>query len=126
MGKSWIGIRVSAVLTILGSLVTLLMAFGALWTAFHAFEQAVQSPSPFPVRGLMMATAALFIAFSVWGITTAVSVFRRRAWARLSMIIFAVLMVGMGGSALVGILFIRFPENPNLPPNTMQYARVGI
>ncbi|MBZ5619569.1 MAG: hypothetical protein LAQ69_12725 [Acidobacteriia bacterium] len=122
----WIGIRVSAVLTVLGSITTLLFAGLMLWTGFHASQLEAPAESPFPIKGMMVALAVFFVALSVWGISTAMGVFRHRGWARLSMVIFAVLLVGMGGSALLGILFIRFPETGNVPPQMMQNIRVGI
>jgi hypothetical protein len=122
----WIGIRVSAVLTILGSVATLLLAGLMLWTAFHASQLDTRVESPVALKGMMAALAAFFTAFSVWGFATGTGIFRRRGWARLSMIIFAVLLVGMGGSALVGILFIRFPEAGGISAQAMQNVRVGI
>ncbi|HEV3202066.1 MAG TPA: hypothetical protein VGZ73_29410 [Bryobacteraceae bacterium] len=124
--SKWIGIRVSAILTILGSAVMLLFAGLIVWTALRASRLETPVESPFPLKAMMVTLAVFFTAFSGWGIATAIGIFRRRGWARLSMIIFAVLLVGMGGSALVGILFIRIPETGNVSPVTMQSIRVGI
>lgn len=122
----WIGIRVSAGLTILGSVVTLLFAALMVWTALHASRLETPVESPFPLKAMMVTMAVFFAAFSAWGISTAIGIFRRRGWARLSMIVFALLLVGMGGSALVGILFIKMPDTGNVSPATMQNVRVGI
>lgn len=121
----WIGIRVSAVLTILGSAGTLLFAGSMLWTALRASR--LDAPeSPLPLKAMLLTMAVFFTALSGWGIATAIGIFRRRGWARLSMIVFAVLLVGMGGSALVGILFIKLPATGNVSAATMQNIRVGI
>lgn len=122
----WIGIRVSAVLTILGSVVTLLLAASMVWTAFHQSQLDTAPDSPLPVKGLIVAVGIVFAAFALWGFSTAIGTFLRRGWARLSMIIFAVLLVGMGGSALIGITFIHIPDTPNLSPRMMQNIRIGI
>jgi hypothetical protein len=121
----WFAVRVSAVLAILGSLLTLLMAFTMVWTGIRS-AQLPPPDSTFPIKPVMFVMSACFAAFSCWGFATALAIFRRRAWARLSMIIFAVLLVGMGGSALVGIAFIRMPETPNVAPGALQYARIAI
>jgi hypothetical protein len=122
----WIGIRVSAILTILGSAMALLLAGSMVWAGFHAPPPEAAPESPFPIKALMVVMAALFIGFSAWGIATAIGIFRHRGWARLSIIVFACLLVGMGGSALVGILFIHMPETPNVSVQTMQNVRIGI
>jgi len=122
----WIGIRVSAILTILGSAGTLLLAGSMVWTALRSSQLETPVESPFPLKALMVTMAVFFTAFSAWGVSTAIGIFRRRGWARLSMIIFAVLLVGMGGSALVGILFIKMPATGNVSTETMQNIRVGI
>ena len=122
----WIGIRTSAVLTILGSGLTLLFAGLLVWTALRASQLETPPESPFPVKPVLLVMAVLFAAFSLWGVASAIGIFRRRGWARLSMIVFACLLVGMGGSALVGILFIRMPDTPNVSPQTMQNIRLGI
>jgi hypothetical protein len=122
----WIGVRVSAVLTILGSAVTLLFAGFMIWTALHASRLETPVESALPLKAIMATMAVFFAACSAWGVSTAIGIFRRRGWARLSMIIFAVLLVGMGGSALVGILFIKLPDTGKVPPETMQNIRVGI
>src|SRR5580700_9929624 len=104
----WVGIRVSAILSILGSALSLLVAGSMVWAGFRV-PPDTPPESPFPIKALLLVMAAFFIGFSGWGAATAIGIFRRRGWARLSMIVFACLLVGMGGSALVGILFIHMP-----------------
>ena len=91
----WIGIRTSAVLTILGSGLTLLFAGLLVWTALRASQLETPPESPFPVKPVLLVMAVLFAAFSLWGVASAIGIFRRRGWARLSMIVFACLLVGM-------------------------------
>jgi len=124
--NKWIAIRVSAVLTILGSVATLLFAGMMVWTAFFVPPPDTAVKSPVPLKGIMAALAVFFTAFGVWGFVTAAGIFRRRAWARISMVIFSVLLVGMGGSALLGTLIIKLPPNPSFTPQMMSYIRLGI
>src|SRR3989442_128315 len=72
-----------------------------VWVAFNGPEQSTA------MKPALLALAVFFAALTGWGIATAAGVFRRRGWARGSMIIFAVLLAGMGGSAVLGIAFIR-------------------
>jgi hypothetical protein len=122
----WIGIWVSAILAILGSAVTLLFAGSMVWAALRPPQLEAPVESPLPLKAIVVTLAVFFAALSGWGFSTATGIFRRRGWARLSMIVFALLLIGMGGSALVGILFIKFPDTGNVSPQTMQNVRVGI
>src|SRR6185369_2156724 len=94
----WLGIRLSAVLAILGSLLTLMAALSMAFAATRP-AQAAMAESPIPIRVVMTVMCILFGALSCWGISTGIGVLRRRGWARVSMRIFAILLVGMGGSA---------------------------
>ena len=124
--NKWIAIRTSAVLTILGSVATLLFAGLMVWTGFFVPPPETAPEPPLPLKGIMTALAVFFTAFGIWGFLTAAGIFRRREWARISMVIFAVLLVGMGGSALVGIIFIKLPPNASLTPQMMLGIRLGI
>src|ERR1051326_7718012 len=119
-----IAIRLSAVLTVIGSLATVLFAGAMLWTGF--FTPPPESPEPISLKPIMITLAVFFTAFSIWGFVTAAGIFRHRPWSRLSIIIFSVLLVGMGGSALVGILFVKLPANASFTPRMMLSIRVGI
>ena len=120
MAQSWIGIRISAVLAILGSVVTLLIAAALLWIAIHAED------SPNLTRAMLSVLAVFFSGLTVWGILSGAAVLRRRPWARASMLIFAVLLVGMGISALIGILFIRMPQSSGLADRPVLNIRLWI
>ena len=124
--NKWIAVRVSAVLTIIGSVATLLFAGLMLWTGFFVPPPETGAEPPVPLKPIMAVLAVFFTAFSVWGFVTAAGIFRRRAWARLSIIIFSVLLVGMGGSALLGTLFVKWPPNANITPQMVLYIRLGI
>lgn len=124
--QKWIAIRVSAALTIVGSILTLVLAGLLVIAAFFTPPPPAAAESPVPFKGVMAGLALFLAAFSVWGLVTGIGVFRRRGWARLSIMIFAVLLVGMGGSALIGILFIRLPQNPDLSRQMLLAIRLGI
>jgi hypothetical protein len=120
MAQSWIGIRLSAALAILGSVITLLIAAALLWIAFRAED------TPNLTRAMLIVLAVFFSCLTVWGIFSGTGVLRRRPWARVSMLVFAVLLVGMGVSALVGILFVRMPQSPGLPDRPVLNIRLWI
>jgi len=104
--KRQAGITVSAIVLILGSLLELLFAFGAVAAGFVEHSQfgsggngaakaGVTIPAWLPV--FMYGFGAVFVALAVWGIVTSIGLFRLRRWARYS-----VLVIG-GCLALLGL-----------------------
>jgi len=126
MRRRWIGIRASAVLAILGSLATLLMAGMMAWGMFHAKPPAEMAMPPVTLKVIGVAMGVLFAGLGVFGIWTAVAIFRRRGWARISILVFAAFLVFMGASAVLGILVMPFPSTPGVSSRVMENARWGI
>ena len=122
--QKWTGVRASALLALLGSLLTFLIAGATAWAGARPMPADLESSMP--LRPLLWTLALLLAVFGVWGMASAIGVFRRRNWARLSMIIFACLLVGMGGSALVGMLFIQIPASPSISLETLRTARIAL
>lgn len=113
------GVVFSAVLLLLLSLFQLLiggmMAFsGALMRkqiasgGLHGMPAGAPMPTWMPIY--MYALCAFFIALAVWGILTAVGLFRLRRWARYSVLVIggALALIGLV-SALTTLLFLVVP-----------------
>ena len=128
MRRRWIGIRASAVVAILGSVATLLMAGMMAWGMFHAKPPAEMAMPPVTLKVIGVAMGVLFAGLGVFGIWTAVAIFRRRGWARISILVFAAFLVFMGASALLAILVMPFPSPPgvSVSARAMQNVRWGI
>jgi len=106
------------VLAILGSLATLLMAGMMAWGMFHAKPPAEMAMPPVTLKVIGVAMGVLFAGLGVFGIWTAVAIFRRRGWARISILVFAAFLVFMGASALLGSWSCHFllrRESPSPP-----------
>jgi hypothetical protein len=73
-----------------------------------------------------MVMASILAALSAWGIWTAVGIFRRRGWARISVVVFAALLTFIGASASLVILFMPFPAQGGVSQRIMDAARWGI
>jgi len=126
MHRYWIGIRASAVLTIVGSLLTLAFAGLILFGTVVKPPPTGPAAPPFPMAAIGMVMAAILAAFSGWGFWTAVAVFRRRGWARVSIVVFAALLTFIGASASLVILIMPFPAQGGVSQRMMDVARWGI
>src|ERR1700722_11866918 len=93
------GVTAIALFSLLGSLLMLLMAaFMALLPFLSSTLASNDSPAPPGLAKAMLFMAALmYLALAAWGIATSIGLFRLRAWARISIIIFSVLLILSGG-----------------------------
>ena len=115
------GVTASAVIAILGSLVSgamgVFLLFSVLMLASGPGIPNTQTPYPTPIpRGAILAIEAfLFLGSAIFGILSAVSLLRLRNWARISFIVFAVILTFSAGSTFFGgILVMLMPLPPNV------------
>lgn len=126
MHRRWIGIRASAVLEIAGSLATLLVGGVTLFGTLAAPPPKGVAAPPFPLAAIGIAMAAIAAGLSGWGIWTAVGIFRRREWARISILVFAALLTLTCAGGSLAILFMQFPIAADLSPRAMDAVRWGV
>lgn len=124
MKPKWIGIRASAVLAILGSVMVLLAGALVVWGTLVAAR--VETPTPLPLKAIGVFAGVLCTGLAFWGIVTAVGIFRRRGWARISMVVFAVLLAFMSIGGLLAILVVRMPPVAGENPRVMEITRWAI
>ena len=80
-----IAVIASAVVAILGSIVTLVFAVAGIASMFVETSQSRPPTSTASV----LAGAAMFIALGIIGVWTSVGLFRLRPWARTSILVFS-------------------------------------
>ena len=81
---------------------------------------------PATLKAIGVAMGVVFACLGVWGIWTSVGIFRRRNWARISILVFAVLLAFMGACALLPILVMPFPSTPGVSAGLMEHTRWAI
>jgi hypothetical protein len=123
MHRYWIGIRASAGLTIVGSLLTFALAGFMLFGMVLKPSPPGPAAPPFPLAVVGIVMAAILTAFSGWGIGTSVGIFRRRGWARVSIVVFAALLTFIGAGASLAVLFIPFPAQGGVSQSVMDATR---
>ena len=116
----------SAGLTIAGSLAILVLGGFMLFGMLAAPPPTGPAAPPFPLLAIGIVVAATCAILSGWGIWTAIGIFRRRGWARVSIVIFAALLTFMAGSAGLVILVMRLPAQPNVTQGMMDAIRWGM
>jgi hypothetical protein len=122
-----LAVRASAVLSLLGSLATILLAV-LMVVGILLAPPPVGQPQPIPLKPVVVATGVLMLILAVWGIATAISVFRRRRWARMSMLIFGGLLAVMAGISALVIAVMPIPTSPQAAPvpGYIRWAMVGV
>jgi len=112
-----VGVTASAVVAILGSIFSLVMAAGAIAALFMEVTQP-QPPNtaPFVVLGALM-----FVAFACLGFWTSAGLFRMRPWARTAMLVFAGFLAA--GSIFILLLTMAVPVPPDMSGPTAQTVR---
>jgi len=115
--QKWIAIRASAVLALAGSAATLVFSVGMAAAVLFVSPRSAQPAPPAVVRGFGLVMSAVMALASIWGILTAIGVFRRRNWARISMMVVGGLLAFFGGTGALALLLVPFPVPANTAVN---------
>src|SRR4051812_21431624 len=91
------GVTASAIVAILGSVFMLLLAALAIASLF----MDAPTSQPASSSATVVSGAAIIAAFAGVGLWTSIGVFRLRAWARISILVFAAFL---GVSSIFGLL----------------------
>lgn len=122
------GVTISAVIVFVGCGLVLLQALG---TAFGAAMLTQMRQEPSFLAPILIIEIIFLAGLAGWGIATGVGLIRLRNWARISMLVFSVLLVFM--TLLPAILFLFLPlpappdaKDPEMAARIMTMMRVAI
>ncbi|MBZ5583943.1 MAG: hypothetical protein LAQ30_17370 [Acidobacteriia bacterium] len=119
----WIAIRTSAVLAVAGSSLALLFSVGmGLFLVLAPMRDASPLP-PALLKTAGVLIALLFAGISAWGVATGTGILRRRPWARVSILIFAFLLLFFGGTGVLVMAFVPLPEGSGADPRAAAAVR---
>lgn len=120
------GITVSAVVVFIGSTFTILCGAMMVLASIVALNSTRIPDAPASAGPIVIFEALFFFGFSAWGIATGVGLIKTRQWARISMLIFAAILVLISLPAAMVMAFIPLsrPNDPNLPANFIPVIRV--
>jgi hypothetical protein len=122
------GITFSAVVVFLGSAFAILCGAFAVLGSLIASHAGLGTAAPMDFRYIAMVEAVFYFGFGGWGIASGIGLINTRQWARVSMLVFACLLLLFSLPTVLVIAFVRLPEpsNPNLPANFMAMMRIGM
>jgi hypothetical protein len=123
------GVTVIAVVSLLGSLLTL--AMGLLVLAITVFapagRAAIQFPgSPATFKALMATASLVYILPAVWGTATSVGLWMLKNWARISIIVFSVVLILMGGCTGLTMFVMPLPSPPAAASDASMMSTIRI
>lgn len=125
-----VGVTVIAVLAFIGSVLVLLMGILMAVVMIVAPPPAQQDfpASPLVFKALMLAVSFMYVLPAVWGILTSIGLFRLRNWARISTIVFSVLLILMSGFAALMALLIPLVRVPGgtVDPSVLLFMRISM
>ena len=123
-----VGITVSAVVVIIGSAFTILggamMVLGSLFLS----KSSPAANVPTNLGFFVVIEAVMFSGFGGWGLAAGIGLINLKQWARISMLVFAAILVFISLPVAALIAVIPFPNtnDPNLPSNFMPIMRTGM
>jgi hypothetical protein len=112
-----IGVTLSAVASILGSVLLLLIVLLASLATLLMPQQAAM---PVQTRASVMTGACMMFVYCAWGIATAIGLFRLAPWARRSILIFSALLVFTGAVMAVVLLVVPLPQTNGSNPDSLR------
>jgi hypothetical protein len=123
------GVTASAVVAMLGSLglgvFGIFMVLGALMVSFAPVTAQAPYPSSFPIVAILVIESVVVFGFAIFGIASGIGLLRLKNWARVSFLVFGVILAFGAGSSLLGSIMgmlampQMLPPNPDVPPGFM-------
>src|SRR5262249_23984434 len=114
-----VGVTISAIVAVLGSLLDRIMALLTLLSLVVAPARPRDPTfpgSPALFRTILFLVPLFYLLPAAWGITTSIGLFRLRHWARISIIVFAALLALFGLFSLLGAFAMLAMPAPPTPP----------
>jgi hypothetical protein len=122
------GVTVSAVVVIVGSAFTILSGAVMLIGALFVSKFSPTASVPANMGLIVVVEAVMFFGFGGWGLASGIGLIGLRRWARISVLVFAGLLVLCSLPAAVMMAVIPLPaiNDANVPANFASIMRVGM
>ena len=121
--KRSVSVTLVGIVVLIGSALTVLM--GAIMGTAVIFGHSRTSQAP-EIPAAALFGALLMVLPGIWGIATGVALFLLKRWARISILIFAALLVMTGGFGVPILLVMPMPAAQGVDTSVLSGIRVGI
>lgn len=112
-------VTIAAFCSLVGSAAALALGLASALSVMLARKSNPDLNEPMVLGGVAIGTALLIVP-SIWGVMTSVGLLRLRSWARISVLVFSVLLVATG--VLGNLLFPLVP----IQPANLTVAKFGL
>jgi hypothetical protein len=127
------GVTVSAGVVLIGSALTVLFGAITVLGSLAISHSPAGAGAPVNVGAILLMESTLFFGFGGWGLATGVGLIGTRPWARISLLVYAGILLFAGLIGALVIAFAALPHPPDLyvhdqqlPTNFLLMMRVGI
>jgi len=122
------GITVSGVLVIICSALTIISGAALALGSAVVSNSGATAKIPGNFAYILVAEALVVLGFGVWGLASGVGLLKTKQWARISLLIYAAILVFISLPAAIFITVIPLPNanDPNLPSSFMPMLRFGM
>jgi hypothetical protein len=128
--KRSVGVTIIVILSVLGSAFTFAMGIFMLVVMIMA---PVPHANPFPgspifFKVILLLVSLMYLLPAIWGIVTGIGLWRLKNWARISVIVFSVLLILMGcfSGLMTLVVPIPPPQNNSVDPSMMTGIRISM
>lgn len=117
------GVTVIAILSLIGSILTFLMGLFVGLMVFIVPMPAEGLPNSPPFfRTVLLFGALIYVVPAIWGFFSSIGLLRLKNWARISLIVFSVLLIFIAGFGGLVSLVIPTPPSPTPAPHAVAVA----
>jgi uncharacterized membrane protein len=126
------GVTTSAVIVFIGSAFSILCgAMMVLVSVFSMYSSREAESAGFNLHYILAIEAVIAFGFGGWGLATGIGLIKTKQWARISLLVYAAILVFFSLPAAVIMAFIPLPNgaaagDANLPANFTTIIRVFI
>jgi len=123
-----VGVIISAIIVFIGCAFTILFGAFAIFGALIGSKLGRVPNAPPHFQTLILVEAIVFLALGGWGIASGIGILNSKEWARISMIVFSVLLVFcfLPSALLMAFIPLPVPNDPNLPSNFAFAVKIAV
>ena len=118
-------VTIAAALSLVGSLVSLALGLLSAFAVLIARKSNPDLNEPLVLGGIVIGTFFLIVP-AIWGLVTSRGLFRLKAWARISILVFSLLLAITGICGAILFPLVQLPAAPESAAHGFAYLKFGL